>query len=70
MLNVISNWLASKTELKAERRSCDAELLESDVIANLEYQIDSYMKANKRGRYVNIKSRPNCLYQVGIFLQC
>ncbi|XP_065219617.1 5'-3' exoribonuclease 1 isoform X2 [Planococcus citri] len=63
MLSVISNWLASKTELKAERRSCDAELLESDVIQNVEYQVDSFMKANKRGRYVNIKSRPSCLYQ-------
>lgn len=69
MLNVISNWLDSKTELKAERRSCDAELLEPDVIANLEYQIDAFMRANKRGRYVNLKSRPNCLYQVFIYLR-
>ncbi len=64
MLSVISNWLDSKSELKAERRNCDAELLESDVIANLESKIEWFMKKNKRGLYVNIKAKPFHLYMV------
>lgn len=64
MLRVISNWLDGKAELKAERRSCDADLLEGDVIAELETKIEQFMRKHKRGVFSSLKIKPFHLYTV------
>lgn len=64
MLRVISNWLDGKAELKAERRNCDADLLEGDIIAELEAKIEHFMKKNKRGVHSTLKVKPFHLYTV------
>lgn len=64
MLSVISNWLGSKAELKTEKRSCDSELLEPDVIADLENKIEDFMRKNKRGKFITLKLKPFFLYTV------
>lgn len=66
MLQKISSWLDSRPELKMERRSCEAEILEPDEIAELESFVEQFMEKNRNGRIVNLKIRPFHLYLVSI----
>lgn len=66
MLNAINDWLNSKPELKVDRRSCDATLLEPDEITELELRVEQFMRKNKRGRYVALRVKPFHLYLVSV----